>query len=356
MKNLFIVPIEPIDQRYTAQWYVNIPKILNDEIQKRGILGVNVITIDGEQNSSGTTPGAFLDFAATNSYKASQIVKISELFQQGKVSKGDKFLVTDAWNFAITAIRYMSELLDVPVEIHSIWHAGCYDPSDILGMKMSNNWASNQERSWYYASDFNYFATNFHLQMFLKNLAVLPERAILSGQPHNLIIDEVESYNTRKKTNLVIFPHRLSSDKQPDIAHDLYKSLDSLMLVTQPFNLEKSKYYELLGRSKAVFSCALHENLGISVMEGVLAGAIPIVPDRCSYSEMYLPVFKYPSEWTSSYENYQLYKHELIKFIDFKVTQYHSFSIDLFKQRKILVDLYLKANRMVDCLLECKNE
>jgi hypothetical protein len=31
----------------------------------------------------------------------------------------------------------MSDLLDIPVEIHGIWHAGAYDHTDIFGYKMT---------------------------------------------------------------------------------------------------------------------------------------------------------------------------------------------------------------------------
>ena len=136
MKTIYIIPIEPIDARYTKQWYDNIPKLIADMAQANNI-DVNIVTVDGTAIPEGTTQGAFLDFAATNVYKASQTVAVSELFMSGRVNPGDKFLVTDAWNFIITPIKYMSDLLGIPVEIHSCWHAGAYDPSDILGMKMS---------------------------------------------------------------------------------------------------------------------------------------------------------------------------------------------------------------------------
>jgi hypothetical protein len=32
MNTIYIVPIEPIDARYTRQWYDNIPKILEKRI------------------------------------------------------------------------------------------------------------------------------------------------------------------------------------------------------------------------------------------------------------------------------------------------------------------------------------
>lgn len=345
---IFIVPIEPIDQRYTAQWYTNIPLILKDHIQAIRS-EIEVVTVSGKQTSSTTTAGAFLDFAATNIYKSTQVTRIAELFQSGQVKSGDRFLITDAWNFAITAIKYMSELLDIPVEIHSIWHAGCYDPSDILGMKMSNNWASNQERSWYYASDFNYFATNFHMNMFEENLAINKSlnKSYRSGQPHSLIIKELEECNSEEKSDLVLFPHRLNSDKQPNIAEDLVETLNGLFLITQPLKLEKKRYYNMLGKAKAVFSCALHENLGISMMEGVLAGAMPIVPDRCSYSEMYLDDFKYPSVWTSSYDNYQKHKGLLKNFILNRVKSYDTFRLALAMQKSILIRDYLTPTTML---------
>ena len=50
-------------------------------------------------------------------------------------------------------------------------------------------------------------------------------------------------------------------------------------------------------------------------MEAVLAGAIPVLPDRCSYAEMYRKEFLYPSVWTSNWENYQKYKPLLVEFI-----------------------------------------
>ena len=39
---------------------------------------------------------------------------------------------------------------------------------------------------------------------------------------------------------------------------------------------------------------ALQETWGIAMIESVLSGCIPIVPDRLSYSELYPALFKYP--------------------------------------------------------------
>jgi hypothetical protein len=347
---IYIVPIEPIDARYTKQWYDNIPKIIEDA-------GGDVVTIDGCVTTGTVTRGAFLDFGATNAYKASQVENIANLFTSGLVVAGDKFLVTDAWNFAITAIRYMSELLDIPVEIHSIWHAGNYDPTDILGMKMGK-WAHHQETAWFHASDFNYFATDFHRYMFLDNLDIpkgYDNKAIRSGQPHSPLIEQLSPMFDNKKNDLVLFPHRLNSDKQPEIATDLAGLISAQIIQNQKLQLSKDEYYAMLGTARAVFSCSLHENLGISMMEGVLAGAIPIVPDRASYSEMYLDCFKYPSVWTESYDNYLVYRDKLIFFINQLINNYDDFKEPLKIQRDILIKEFLEPTIMVNNLLD-KND
>jgi hypothetical protein len=344
VKTIYIIPIEPIDQRYTKQWYDNIPKLLDGK-------GYQVVTVDGDQPQTGTTTGAFLDFAVTNQYKASQAQRVAEMFTAGKIQAGDKFLVTDAWNFVITAIRYMSDLLDIPVEIHGIWHAGAYDPTDILGMKMSKPWPWHQERAWYHACDYNYYATNFHRRMFLHNLDIpdaFHSKAIRSGQPHEYIIPEVEKYCQKERNGRIMWPHRLNSDKQPDIIRDIATEMP--VTITQGMDLPKDEYYRLLGSASVVFSCSLHENLGISQMEGVLAGALPIVPDRASYTEMYPDVFKYPAEWTSNWHSYNQYREYLLGFIRERIDNYDRYLPALRECKNKLINDYLNANIMISKL------
>jgi hypothetical protein len=188
----------------------------------------------------------------------------------------------------------------------------------------------------------------------LKNLALNEidyESTFRSGQPHTPIIGPLlELSVNRARNDNVIFPHRLNSDKQPEIAEHLQKKYTDITF-TQKLNLSKAEYYNLLSRSKVVFSCALHENLGISVMEGVLAGCIPVVPDRASYSEMYLSEFKYPSEWTSSYENYIDHFDMLTDFIDERLDNYNKYYGLLVLQRNKLIDKYLTPTVMINNII-----
>ena len=196
---------------------------------------------------------------------------------------------------------------------------------------------------------------NFHKDIFLHNLEIpdiYHNKAIRSGQPHNPIVGQLQPYYDSPKENTIMWPHRYNEDKQPEIIENLDLS-PYYVLLTQKLNLSKEEYYEKLGRAKAVFSCSLHENLGISMMEGCLAGAIPIVPDRASYSEMYKDVFKYPSVWTESYGNYLEHKEELEDFIITLCDNYDIVKKEyLDEQVEVLTHNFLSADIMFDNILE----
>ncbi len=58
---------------------------------------------------------------------------------------------------------------------------------------------------------------------------------------------------------------------------------------------DKTDYYALLRGADMVVATALHEFQGLAVMEAVLCGCLPVVPDRLAYREIYASRFRYPS-------------------------------------------------------------
>ena len=274
--NLWLLGLEPHDSRYTKQWRDHIPAQLERAARRLGRDDIQIRIVEGAETDERTTPGAFLNFAGTNIYKSSQIVTIAQAFQDGLVQPQDRFLVTDAWHPGIIQIRYMSDLLGIPVEIHALWHAGSYDPSDILGREIPDKrWSFAFERALFHAIDVNYFATDFHIGLFKAGLGIDDgSKAVRLGWPVEHIRAEASPHRSASRRPLVTFPHRLSPEKQVEIFDDLALEFpDYEFLVTQRQDLTKEEFYRCLGESLVVFSCSLHENLGLSVFEGMLCGA-----------------------------------------------------------------------------------
>lgn len=350
MSRVVIFALEPLDSRYTKQWLTGIPELI-DSCRSR-CSEANTLTVMGSQRDFAVTDGAFLNFSDTNYWKSSQLCHFVEYLDNGLINDDDVILFTDFWNPALIQVAYMRDLLGKSWQIHGIAHAGAYDPSDILGLKMRPEWPHDFERSLFMASDVTYFASDFHRKMFLHNLDIhvdYEDRAVLSGQPHNAIIDHMKSIKVpANKSREVIWPHRYNEDKQPEIAEALAEDFD--MVITQKHKFSKDEFYRTLADTKVMFSCALHENLGISVMEGVMLDVIPLVPNRCSYAEMYLEEFKYPSEWTESYENFVKYRPLLEECLNSMIQYPHLFAAALRHQKEILVSNYITADVMIDRL------
>lgn len=346
---VFVVPIEPIDTRYTRQWYEHIPRLLDG-------MGVpEVMVINGEEVPPTPTPGAFLDFGATNIYKASQLAAIADLFRDNMVKAGDKFLYTDAWNPTVIQLRYMSSLLNIPIEIHGMWHAGSYDPNDFLGRLVGDEpWVRNSEAGMFYSYDVNWFATDYHLNLFLGEVFDDSDgmeawnrhhpttgRVALTGWPMEYLYEILPPYSRSIKKPQIVFPHRLAPEKQLEIFEDLASNMPQYeWIVCQNRTLTKGEYHNILGESAMVFSANLQETFGISMIEGLICGAMPMVPDRLSYAEMYDAPFKYPSDWTRDWNSYTNNKKKLMELIDQNMKKLTS------RDNQLMADMGVQLNKL----------
>ena len=330
---IHIVDIEAVDTRYTKQWKEHLPR------QLRRATNDDVVVISGGEVPQATTPGAFLNFAGTNNYKSQQMLEISRMFANGEIKDNDYFLYTDAWNPTVIQLRYMAELLGIDISIGGLWHAGSYDPQDFLGRLIGDKpWVRHAEMSMYECYDDNFFASEFHIDLFtdtmMDNYDVDMDKAIRVGWPMEYLKNSLDSYKGMEKKDLILFPHRIAPEKQVDIFRDLKERLPQYeFVVCQEQELTKNEYHNLLGEAKLVFSANLQETLGISWYEGALVDTIPMVPDRLSYSEMALPEFKYPSAWTEDYDAYLHHRDKVVAQIVNYMENYEDLLVSLDKQR-----------------------
>ena len=361
---VFLIDLEAVETRYTGQWKTHVPALLRKA-------GHNVQIISGPTDiPTATTPGAFLNFGGTNIYKSAQVEQMGRLFCNGSVHAGDHFIFTDAWHPGIINLKYMSELLGIPVTTHGLWHAGSYDPQDFLGRLVGNKpWVRHAEKSFFHAFDHNYFATQFHIEMFFVNLLndyptenpwfeddladlragnLLADKIVRSGWPMEYMENTLTTYKNMPKRDLILFPHRIAPEKQVEIFRDLKEHLPQYeFVVCQDQQLTKNEYHNLLGEAKLVFSANLQETLGISWYEGALVDAIPMVPDRLSYSEMAFDTFKYPSEWTESFEAYTVHRKEICMRIMNYMENYDKYLPQLHKQTQNLTEHFFSAGELL---------
>jgi glycosyltransferase involved in cell wall biosynthesis len=259
--------------------------------------------------------------------------------------------------------------LGIPVTTHGLWHAGSYDPQDFLGRLVGDKpWVRHAEQSFFHAFDHNYFATDFHIKLFYTNLLNdstienpwysehLEEilsgeepKIVRTGWPMEYMEGTLSAYKGMPKRDLILFPHRIAPEKQVEIFRDLKEHLPQYeFVVCQDQQLTKNEYHNLLGEAKLVFSANLQETLGISWYEGAIVDAIPMVPDRLSYSEMAFDTFKYPSEWTESFEAYTIHRQEVCMKIIQYMENYDKFLPQLNKQTANLTEHFFSANKLLE--------
>lgn len=335
---IYVVDLESIPTRYTCEWKWFVPKMLQDE-------GLDVTVIEGDTEiPEMTTPGAFLNFGGTNMYKATQVHKISKLFVEGKIQDGDQFVFTDAWHPGVINLKYMASLLNVRVKIHGLWHAGSYDPNDFLGRLIGNEkWIRSAEKSMFNCFDYNWVASEAHDQLIKKTFSDVKLK--WTGWPMSYTYDmikQVEADTNLTKENIIVFPHRLAPEKRVDLFKELSLRPELShyeFVIPMELGIDKRTYHELLLRSKFAVSFAEQETLGISMYEATIAGAIPLVPDRLSYVEMYYPGFRVANDVESVVKT----------ILDYETKD---FSIEVADQAKVLHNTYFSSKNLIKKIKE----
>jgi len=144
----------------------------------------------------------------------------------------------------------------------------------------------------------------------LKNKAEILPVVIINIKPHE-----------KKNPKLILWNHRWEYDKSPQVFADALHKLNlkstdfqlallgerpttkpaALLQIEKEFGnriivnekVSKIEYLKYLSQSSIVVSTAIHEFQGLSLLEAVSAGAVPVVPDNLCYPEQYAEKFRY---------------------------------------------------------------
>lgn len=283
---LLHLPIEPIEGRYSILW----TKWFNEAFDRNQL---KYKTILGDETGSEPTEGKFLDPYTTFQWKFSQLEKTLKWIKENENEKIICFLA-DGWFPGIESLGYVATMEQRNIKICSYWHAGAYDPTDLLAIKGMNTWVWGSEQTWLNIHDAIFIGSEYNKQKLLRAHAACP-RIYVTGSP----VEVPEIWDiTKPRENIVVWPHRISQDKHPEVFERLSKepTLDHAQFIrTQDQNLTKAEYFDLLSKSKVCVSTASHENFGTAAIESCMLGCYPVVPNALAYKETIEERYRYDS-------------------------------------------------------------
>jgi glycosyltransferase involved in cell wall biosynthesis len=277
---LYLVPLEPLDERYTKQWSIWIPKALTE-------LKIPFKEVSGTKYTDKINVGDVLDVYGTHYYKYSQLQKIVDLIQRGEITHGDELWFADLWFPGIEGLFYIRAMTGIQFRITGVLHAGTWDKHDFTFKNGMHSWAHNIERGWLDQIDTVFLGSEFHRDLILDTFGNdIRAKLKVTG----LFFDAGEvNRNKKEKENIIVFPHRLDSEKHPemfDLMADEYGDGPWKFVKTMDVTKNKEEYYKLLGKAKIAISFSAQETFGYAMLEAMANGCDVLVPNRLSYKTM----------------------------------------------------------------------
>jgi glycosyltransferase involved in cell wall biosynthesis len=314
---VYIVPIEPLEERYTESWYKNIPLAFKSAFS-------DVVIIDGQPLSDYVDVGTFLDLNSSAHYKSEQLKQISRLFYERKVKDGDIFFVFDVQFPGIETIKLLSSLQGIKVGIFGFCHASSYTFEDF--MEPAAPFLKYFELGWLAAFDLIFVGTEYHKRAIIERridpLVVsevdkkkMTDKIVVTGNP--LFVSDYENLQVPKKKQLII-SNRFDWEKRPNLSLDFcyilkrrVPDLNIVVTTSRPEfksnktwlvelarcmerdgiiqiydNLTKKEYHTLLAESKIFLTNTIEENFGYCLLEAILYNTYPIAENKYSHPEL----------------------------------------------------------------------
>lgn len=235
-------------------------------------------------------------------------------FLKKNLKEGDKLLLIDFFFPGLDLLEYYLKRKNISVFKVGLMHGGSFVDGDLYDQF---NWLESFEKGWLNIFDTVVSPSNF----FVKNLNDGYKNKI-KVFPWGLNSNLKPKFYDKKID--VIFPHRFSHDKGVEDFYIIAKKLKKVSFVLTGYNrrvfndlpddikkvfskLKKlgnvriikmedvNKHIKTLQSAKIVLSTAKQEGFGYSVFKAAQCGAIPVLPNRCCYPEIFDKKYLYNS-------------------------------------------------------------
>lgn len=317
MTKLFYIPIEPLEERYTEQWYRQFPVEFRQA-------GYDVTVIDGEVLTNFVDVGAFLPMNSTVHYKNSQMMKVAKLFQDKVVKNGDVFFIGDTEFWGLESIRLMADMNGIKVKIFSFLHAASYTKEDAF--EIATPYQKYTELGWILSCDKVFVGSAYHKQAFLERRAYplaqpadirkIEQKLVVTGNP--LFKDDYVLDTSPVKRDQVIISNRFDWEKRPNMSLsfayilkkkwpdiriivttsrpkfksnkkwlvDMARGMEQDGIIEIHEGLSKMEYHTLLAESKVMLSNSIEENFGYCIAEAMMFNTYPLIKNELSHPEL----------------------------------------------------------------------
>lgn len=320
------LPIEPYEERYTAQ----LNRWVEMELEKHDI---KYVTVEGERLTSRIDEGQVLDATGRPYYSLTQMAKVMKMMRNGEIKSGDKVFTTDIWIMGLEALKYAATIQKKDIDLYGFNCAGTFEFNDFLYRTGMAPWGHYLEKCWFAQAKKIFFAADtlrqmaYQADMFddCEHKAVLTGLAFNSTDVYNTIPEQYHK-ELDEKEPIIVFPHRWDNEKRPwkflELAEKVKaeypdarfvittgrKTLSGTAPICQALKLQKEgiveiktdlpkvEYYKLLAKSSVIFSSALQDTVGNCMLEAITHGCTPVATDRVSYHEFLPKEFLYHEE------------------------------------------------------------
>lgn len=311
---LILVPIEPLTERYTEQWYRLLP-----EFFMQSAAFEQVVVVDGTPLlADDIKVGAFLDIQSTIHYKATQMQALSAMFFNNEVSTKARIFFFDLEFWGIESVRLMADMSGLPsVELYGFLHAASHTVGDAFSV--AARYQQYTEVGWALAMTKVFVGSEYAKQAFVAR-RLYPMREQLAAD--NIVVtknpvfpQEYKVYPDVIRENKILLTNRFDAEKSPEKTLRLFsflkakfpewefvvttgrkefrgsasiqyaKELAERGVLTIKSGLTKDQYHRELQSAKFVVSHSQEESYGYCIAEAILYGCTPFLVNCASHPE-----------------------------------------------------------------------
>jgi hypothetical protein len=289
--NIFVIDNASGGLSYDIRW-----QLVCDEL--RTLENVESVTfIKGHRNK---------DYMFSNFYSASTLSTNMVHHLRNYAKKGSVFIFPNARDPLTITLKEYSEAFDLDFKLIGFWNDGSFYQHGDLRTKLRGknyDWSDRFERSLVACYDYNLVTVESKLHTFRRIYSGRWQNKIMfCPLPFSSVVDNIRKsvadYDIVKEDLIVM-------NTTPDSTHDiklfeaLQKEFTSFAFINlYQANLSPAEYRKVLARAKILFSINQADSDPYYVLESMVLGCIPILPDIPIYAELYNSKWLYPNKLT----------------------------------------------------------